>query len=78
MCAYIHMFICLGGDSFHYILIGTHNPNKGKNDYRHVYPNASETAILQKISRTVIEEWAIELDAYSVDSSMTAILELLR
>ena len=50
------MFICLGGDSFHYILIGTHNPNKGKNDYRHVYPNASETAILQKISRTVIEE----------------------
>ena len=61
------MFIFLGGDSFHLILTGTHDANKVKNDYRHSYPNATDSAILQNISRTMIEKLAIELDAYSVN-----------
>ena len=47
MCAYIHMFIFLGGDSFCHIPVGIRDPNKVKNNYRNVYSNVSDTAILK-------------------------------
>lgn len=49
------MFTFLQGDSFRHIFIGTHDPDKIKNNWRNWYLNASDTAILQKVFRIVIE-----------------------